>query len=32
MKEMTYRTKVHMEEELLKQIMDAAAYIWEHPK
>jgi hypothetical protein len=27
MKEMTYRTKVHMREELLHQIMDAAAYI-----
>jgi hypothetical protein len=27
MKEMTYRTKVHTREELLHQIMDAAAYI-----
>jgi hypothetical protein len=30
-KEMTYRTKVHMREALLHQIMDAA-YIREHPK
>jgi hypothetical protein len=31
-KKMTYRTKVHTREELLHQIMDAAAYIQEHPK
>jgi hypothetical protein len=27
MKEMTYRTKVHMREELVHQTMDAATYI-----
>jgi hypothetical protein len=31
MKEMTYRIKVHRE-ELLHWIMDAAAYIQEHPE
>jgi hypothetical protein len=32
MKEMIYRTKVHMREEQLHRIMDAAAHILEHPE
>jgi hypothetical protein len=32
MKDMTNKITVHMREELLHWIMDAAAYIWEHPK
>jgi hypothetical protein len=32
MKEMTYRTKVHVRKELLHQIVDVAAYIRRHPE